>query len=102
MRCERAHACAHREPFEAPNRTSLRLNGYFELLVGPALLDLGPKFESVTGNKLSRVSTLETTILSVSFSSSEREAAMSRHGGSAGQFPARTDEMTGVAIGIAL
>jgi hypothetical protein len=27
---------------------------------------------------------------------------MSRHGGSAGQFPARTDEVTGVAIGIAL
>jgi hypothetical protein len=59
MRCERAHACAHRELFEAPNRTSLRLNGYFELLVGPALLDLGPKFESATDNKLSRVGTLE-------------------------------------------
>src|SRR4029077_17679087 len=27
---------------------------------------------------------------------------MSRHGGSAGQFPARTDEMTGVASGIVL
>jgi hypothetical protein len=36
-----------------------RLNGYFELLVGPALLDLGPKFERATGNELSRMGTLE-------------------------------------------
>jgi hypothetical protein len=43
----------------APNRTSPRLNGYFELLVGPALFDLGPKFDRMTGNKLSRVGTLE-------------------------------------------
>ena len=34
--------------------SSPRLNGHFELLVGPALLDLGAKFERATGNKLSR------------------------------------------------
>jgi hypothetical protein len=95
MRCERAHACAHRELFEAPTRASLRLNGYFELFVGPALFDLGPKFESATGNKLSRVSTLEDDAPECSFSSSRR-------GDAAGQFPARTDEMTGVAVRIAL
>jgi hypothetical protein len=87
----------------AGGRTSPRLNGYFELLVGPALMNLGLKFERATGYKLSGwAHSRRGRPLSVSSSSSEREAVMSRHGGSAGQFPARTDEMTGVAIGIAL
>ena len=43
----------------APNRTSPRLNRYFEFFVGPALLYLDPKFERATGNKFSRVGTLE-------------------------------------------
>jgi hypothetical protein len=54
-----ARLCSPRAIRGAEPDLSLRLNGYFELLVGPALLDLGPKFESATGNKLSRVGTLE-------------------------------------------
>ena len=54
-----AQTCGHRELFKVCPESPPRLNGYFVLLVGPALLDLGPKFERAISSKLSRVGALE-------------------------------------------
>ncbi len=90
-----AQACAHRELIKVCPESSPRLNGHFELLVGPALLDLRPKFERATGNTSSAgwaPSKMTAPECFLFFKGTRGGHVRPRR--VAGQFPARTDEMT--------